>query len=187
MSATSHGRSFIPGAVLQGIYPQDFSNDLLATLGCWHWTQRTPKPPTSSQELQHWLPVLRMPRETPPQQSCLNLGSSGPAISWEIEGPWCPCWCWSSLFIIVKLLEWRGNSCHVPWRKIGVEGSYRRSIHSLYHLSTLPWEPHCDAKVILLNNHSVPEAGLSPKGNASLQRDSGWPSSCICQNQDGKG
>ena len=52
-----------------------------------------------------------------------------------------------------------------------MEGLYRRSIHSLYHLPTLAWEPRCDAKVVLLINHSVPE-GLSPKGNACLQRAS---------------
>lgn len=68
------------------------------------------------------------------------------------------------------------------------EDSGRRSIRSLSHPPTPPWEPGrtSHAKVVLLNEPSVPEVrGCPKKENTSLQWVWGWPSSCTCQDQEG--
>ena len=68
------------------------------------------------------------------------------------------------------------------------EGSHRRSIHSVPHPPTPPWEAGCtsDVKVVLLNDHCVPEVGFAPKRNlaaVSRTRDV-YTCSYTCQDQE---
>ena len=62
----------------------------------------------------------------------------------------------------------------------GREGLRRRSIDSVPHPPTPPWEAGCtsDVKVVLLNDHCVPEVGFAPKRNlaaVSGTRDASVP------------
>ena len=49
-------------------------------------------------------------------------------------------------------------------------GLHRWSIYMLAHPHSSPWEPRFtgDVKVILLNDHHVPEVGVVPKGKDQL-------------------
>ena len=77
-------------------------------------------------------------------------------------------------------LEWSNTACILEEDKGGREGSCRRSIHSLPHPPTPPWEANCtnDVMVVLLNDDCVPEVGFTPKSNlavCSQTRDASVP------------
>ena len=77
-------------------------------------------------------------------------------------------------------LEWNNMACILEEDRGGREGLHRRSIHSLPHPPTPPWEAGCtsDVKVVLLNDHCVPEVGFAPKSKleaCSGTRDASLP------------
>ena len=89
-------------------------------------------------------------------------------------------------------MDRRGHTCPIFWQKTRETGKIQVGgvSDTLSHPPTSPWEPGWTsvAKVELLNDLSVPEGRVVPKGKYQLAAGLGWPRSDTRRDwEDGKG
>ena len=133
---------------------------------------QAPNSPMGSQETQHQSPILGRPRKTPPQQSCSILKALVQQPVKEVQAAGVQCMAGYFPSINTEPVEWRGGMCPMSQRRTGETGKIQvgGASTSLSQPRTQPREPGCtsDAKVVLLNDLSVPEVRVVPKEKYQL-------------------